>query len=105
MMAQPIPKRIGCDERHKSNNDQTCLHRRSNHGDKCDEDGAEDIDDWEDQIDLKKVNMSNQPSNQFHIVATRSGTYLDRPFPFRVFPSKVRKAEDSQTDGQLCRQG
>ena len=104
MMAHPMPKRIECDGRHKFNNDQTCLHRRGNHGDKCDEDGAEDIDDWEDQIDLKKVTMSNQPSNQFHIVATRSRTYLDRPFPFWVLPSKVRKAEDGQTDGELCRQ-
>ena len=102
MMAQPMPKRIECDGRHKSNNDQTCLNRRSNHGDKGDEDGAEDIDDGEDQIDLKKVNMSNQPSK--HIVATRSRTYLDWPFPFRVLPSKVRKAEDGQTDGELCRQ-
>ena len=53
-MAQPMPKRIECDRRHKSNNGQTCLNRRSNHGDKGDEDGAEDIDDGEDQIDLKK---------------------------------------------------
>ena len=53
-MAQPMPKRIECDGRHKSNNDQTCLNRRSNHGDKGDEDGAEDIDDGEDQIDLEK---------------------------------------------------
>ena len=35
----------------------TCLHRRCNHGDKSDEDGAEDIDDREDEIDLETANM------------------------------------------------
>ena len=35
----------------------TCLHRRCNHGDKSDKYGAEDIDDWEDEIDLETANM------------------------------------------------
>ena len=30
----------------------TCFHRRCNHRDKSDEDGAEDVDDREDEIDL-----------------------------------------------------
>ena len=36
---------------------RTCLHRRCNHGDKGNEDGAEDVDDWEDEVDLKKTEM------------------------------------------------
>ena len=42
----------------------TCLHRRCNHGNKSDKDGAEDIDDREDEIDLKTTNhMTNQSNN------------------------------------------
>ena len=33
----------------------TCLHRRCNHGDKGNEDGAKDVDNREDEIDLENV--------------------------------------------------
>jgi len=51
-----------------------CLHGRCNHWDKSDEDGAEDVDYWEDEIDL------------------------DWPFPLRVLPSKVGQAEDGESN-------
>ena len=71
MMAQPIPENkvqtylLGDTEPPKRENCsvRTCLHRGCNHRDKSDEDGAEDVDDREDEIDLKKcicVNKTNQ---------------------------------------------
>ena len=77
----------------------TCLYRRCNHGDKRNEDGAEDVDNREDEIDLKKcicVNMTNQFNpNKFK-------THLDWSFPLRVLPSKAGQTEDSQSDRELC---
>ena len=69
----------------------TCFFRWSHHGYKSDEDWADDVDGWKYKVDLAK-GWINWDQNKL---------YLDGPLPFRMLPSKVRQAKDSQADGEL----
>ena len=90
----------------------TCLHRRSNHGHEGHKDRAEDIDDGEDEVHLKKnmilpFNLAKINTCYIHdaiLLFNLIKLHLDRPLPLWVLPSEVGQAEHSQTNGELERE-
>ena len=83
------------------------LHRRGNHGDQGDEDGAQHVNGREDQVDLQGRGYNPAYSLKDSSDVVRWLVDLDGSLPLRVFPAEVGQAEHCQPDGELggCGQG
>ena len=55
---------------------RTCIHRLRRHGDHGDHDGGNDVENWEDEVNL------------------------DWPLPLRMLISEDRNAENAEADGE-----
>ena len=80
----------------------TCFFGWGHHRNNGDQDWADDVDCWEDEVDLGE--LSDLEKNKSDLKGYKEEDrrlHLDRSLPLWVLPAQIRQTEDSQADGKL----